>query len=489
MSKEFHKDMDLYFDKGDEEAFERIRMAVKDVAPLATKLKEALVTLNSEGLNVKTSYAKENGVVGSAESIDWVDQSGKTHKVKLDDSLSDHPQSFRMSGLVKDVVKLTGGKSLEGATLVYLDQNMGKSQSRDRGWAEHSSKTINVGGKQGSDLGSTMLHETAHFIEYDVPGAKEASMELIKRRATGPLMALADIDPAYRDEEVFIPDEFVNPYVGKIYPGSNPGTEVLSIGLEHLVTPELTAEFMLRDPEHFNYALSYLVKNIPEIAPEPKKAKAPTFDEYLKSLPKGEQKWLKEYVKRVEDDYWFTADVGSLDAPADLLDKWKAVYAKSAHTLAQTPKVKVISDKNNLKEHQESFELFGHSVVVTLAKPFDWNAFTGRETNEPPEFPKVSVVFVTDGGFNPKIKDRKASMAIASEVKKRLKAAIARMPDGTIMVNEPVGGSLSKRAFIYSMQGWGPCGPDGKQYAVIKGGKAVPLSLRDYEKLQETGEI
>jgi hypothetical protein len=118
-----------------------------------------------------------------------------------------------------------------------------------------------------------------------------------------------------------------------------------------------------------------------------------------------------------------------------------------------------------------------------------FRSFTGRETNEPAEFPKVSVVFVTDGGFNPKIKDPKEAMAIAGEVKKRLNAAMAEMPDGTVMVNEPVGGTLGKRAFIYSMQGWGPCGPDGKQYAVIKGGKAVPLSIRDYEKLQKTGEI
>jgi hypothetical protein len=394
-----------------------------------------------------------------------------------------------MSGLVKDVVKLTGGSSLEGATVVYLDQNRGKSQSRDRGWAEHATKTINVGGKQGKDLGSTMLHETAHFIEFDVPGAKEASMELIKRRATGPIMALADVDPVYRDDELFMPDEFVNPYVGKIYPGSNPGTEVLSIGLQHLVTPELTAEFMLRDPEHFNYALSYLVKKVPEVAPEPVKVKPPTFDEYLKSLPKREQKWLADYVEEIEREYWKTADVGSLEAPKELMDKWRNVYAKSAHTLSQTPKVKVISNKDGLKDHQESFEMFGHNVTMTLAKPFDWNAFTGRETNEPPEFPKVSVVFVTDGGFNPKIKDPKEAMAIASEVKKRLNAAMAEMPDGTVMVNEPVGGTLGKRAFIYSMQGWGPCGPDGKQYAVIKDGKAVPLSIRDYEKLQKTGEI
>jgi hypothetical protein len=227
----------------------------------------------------------------------------------------------------------------------------------------------------------------------------------------------------------------------------------------------------------------------PVVALEPRKVKPPTFEEYTKSLPKGEQKWLKDYVKKVEDDYWLTADVGNFDAPTDLMDKWKAVYAKSAHTLAQTLKVKVISNKDGLKEHQESFEMFGHNVTMTLAKPFDWNAFTGRETNEPAEFPKVSVVFVTDGGFNPKIKDRKEAMAIAGEVKKRLNAAMAEMPDGTVMVNEPVGGTLSKRAFIYSMQGWGPCGPDGKQYAVIKGGKAVPLSLRDYEKLQKTGEI
>lgn len=97
-------------------------------------------------------------------------------------------------------------------------------------------------------------HELAHHIEFNDPQVFEVARAFRDSRGRGPAGRLK----GYRSNEHFLQDEFVNPYVGKVYPQKS--TEVVSMGVEYL-TPnsEVTVErlreraeiFAEKDPEHF----------------------------------------------------------------------------------------------------------------------------------------------------------------------------------------------------------------------------------------------
>lgn len=255
--KSFKTENEWYQTSGDKETLETLKTYIREVAPIAQKVLDKLKAKTPS--NLKTDYASDSRGKSSSDFVRWTNEDGKSVGVELDESLRDHIQAHRMTGLIENAVGVLGGKLLEDAKLVYLDKQLKKTKDRNRGWANADTKTINVGGKTGEALAATMLHEVGHFIEYDREGATQASRELIERRATGPMTYLSEISSNYRDDEVYLPDKFVDPYVGKIYGHHTAGSEVIAMGLQHLVTAERMAQFMLEDPEHFNYALSFIV--------------------------------------------------------------------------------------------------------------------------------------------------------------------------------------------------------------------------------------
>ena len=101
----------------------------------------------------------------------------------------------------------------------------------------------------------TMFHEMGHFIEFEDQRIGLASKEWVQSRATGEPEKLSKITGSslYRDDEVAVPGDFIDPYAGKIY--KNETSEVISIGMEAMTDASAMADFYSRDPEHFFFVL------------------------------------------------------------------------------------------------------------------------------------------------------------------------------------------------------------------------------------------
>lgn len=105
----------------------------------------------------------------------------------------------------------------------------------------------------------TLWHELGHWIEHNNPLARAIVRQFFARRTAGERpVSLASLLPrhGYRRDEIALRDQFINPYMGKIY--SSGSTEILSMGLEYLSSPELAAKLAKEDPD----MLSMLLKII-----------------------------------------------------------------------------------------------------------------------------------------------------------------------------------------------------------------------------------
>ena len=75
---------------------------------------------------------------------------------------------------------------------------------------------------------SVILHELAHQVEYVVPRLSTVTKQFLRRRYNG--REIRHLGGTYRLDEVGVPDEFNDRYVGKWYDGK--ATEVLTMGVE-----------------------------------------------------------------------------------------------------------------------------------------------------------------------------------------------------------------------------------------------------------------
>lgn len=73
--------------------------------------------------------------------------------------------------------------------------------------------------------------------------------------------------------------------------------------------------------------------------------------------------------------------------------------------------------------------------------------------------------------------DRTKRAAALEAARKWKKDILPKIPDGTLISNEPLGGPLGARAKGYSRQGFGSVDNQGVQYAMKIDGKLVPLQL------------
>lgn len=90
-----------------------------------------------------------------------------------------------------------------------------------------------------------LYHEAGHVAESNGPAnLYPAARDFLLLRATGSPRPL----PGYDSNERFYPDDWVHPYVGKDYWSAD--TEVISMGLEHLVHPLLFRQLVTKDPQH-----------------------------------------------------------------------------------------------------------------------------------------------------------------------------------------------------------------------------------------------
>jgi SPP1 gp7 family putative phage head morphogenesis protein len=108
-----------------------------------------------------------------------------------------------------------------------------------------------------TDDTKTLLHETGHIIEFSNSKVKDAANAFLERRTEGETaQKLADITGIgdYNSYEKAKPDNFMSPYIGKIY--ADKSTEVISTGLEYMY--DNPARLADQDPELFDLIVDVL---------------------------------------------------------------------------------------------------------------------------------------------------------------------------------------------------------------------------------------
>lgn len=103
-----------------------------------------------------------------------------------------------------------------------------------------------------------LWHEMAHHLEFADPSIAKVAEDWVKSRATGPQESLRKLtgNNRYDRSEKAYPDDFADPYVGKVY--SDGTTEVLSMGLEAFSSPERMIQLAAKDPDHFALVLGLM---------------------------------------------------------------------------------------------------------------------------------------------------------------------------------------------------------------------------------------
>lgn len=154
---------------------------------------------------------------------------------------------------------------------------------KQRSQAAHWSGVLYVGSNFGK---RTFFHELAHLLEDDPKVLAAAQAFLESRRESSEPVPLRQLIPGsnYGSNEVAYKDSFFDPYVGKHYSNA---TEVLSMGLQMLSSPELLAELQVKDPEHFAFVVGLC-------------ATTPHIDTARTGEKQADLQQKKEKVKKIE---------------------------------------------------------------------------------------------------------------------------------------------------------------------------------------------
>jgi hypothetical protein len=177
-------------------------------------------------------------------------------KIKIEPEVSRIIPESKLRSHAEDFYRLTGGKGSSTLSSFTIE---GARPS-----ASAAKRNVNLGAIPSREM---IFHEMAHHIEYEDKRVGRASVDWVISRAEGKLSKLKDLTgKGYNDTEVAVPDKFITPYVGKLNPVTNAAgkvvakstSEVVSVGLERLTSPEAMAKFYMGDPEHFKFVLGVL---------------------------------------------------------------------------------------------------------------------------------------------------------------------------------------------------------------------------------------
>lgn len=217
---------------------EEIRSEIEDI-PNRNKAKAVMDKLKKQLESVQSvSDQKIN------EAIERLNISAK--------ALEQNPE---IKSQLKEYISLTGFTLDNVKTLDYVT---------DRAYAQKDTGTVNIGkgGKNRIKNKAALFHEISHFYEYQNDSARSAANEWIRDKAkeyTGSSniqpKKLKDItgSPNYQDDELAYEDTFLAPYVGKTYEHKGrDSTEVISMGVEHFISPLKMLELYAQDDSHFH---------------------------------------------------------------------------------------------------------------------------------------------------------------------------------------------------------------------------------------------
>lgn len=140
--------------------------------------------------------------------------------------------------------KLVGTGTVDGKPLNVKDLS-----TNERSFFSDRNTAINLTPQSET---KTVVHELGHWLEHHDPEVKRKANEFLDRRTQGEtpqkLSELTGLH-GYDGTEFAKADQFMNPYMGKLY--SDKSTELISMGLEHMVSDPL--EFARKDPDYFDF--------------------------------------------------------------------------------------------------------------------------------------------------------------------------------------------------------------------------------------------
>jgi len=171
-----------------------------------------------------------------------------------------------------------------------LHLSLRKDQKRAN--ADHTTGVVRL----GSDFNKRVLfHEMAHLLERNAK-AYGMAVDFRESRVKGfEKKKLSKItgNPYYGANEYAFEDSFFDPYVGKVYPHAS--TEVLSMGMQMLSTPESMITLYERDPEMLSLMLGFAASEMTELDKIHR-------DEFAKTIDrtKGHENALADFYKRLE---------------------------------------------------------------------------------------------------------------------------------------------------------------------------------------------
>ena len=125
----------------------------------------------------------------------------------------------------------------------------------------------------------------------------------------------------------------------------------------------------------------------------------------------------------------------------------------------------------------ESFELEGHTVKV-VSGYISAQGLKGLAVH--------TLGFQVDEAYDVSAGiDSRAGRKIAFGIRDRLKLEYAKLEDGTIVNNAPhqEDGKGASRARLYKQFGFGEVDKKGEQWGVMQGGKVLPISRQELNKL------
>ena len=162
-------------------------------------------------------------------------------------------------GLRKEVTEIaTDMHQLIGQDLHAKLIRQGAGFFRGRSFAIPPLGLVQIAGGSESDLRRVLFHELGHFTEdMDLDLFKE-TQDFVNKRAVEPLRPMAQDFPGcgYNPSEMYKPDHFISPYIGKSQQGMF--TEVMSMGIEQFSNPETLRNFAVADREHLDLVLKHI---------------------------------------------------------------------------------------------------------------------------------------------------------------------------------------------------------------------------------------
>ncbi len=218
---------------------EQMTQAEKSYSAISQKIADRA---NEQFLKLRKAIATQTPL-SKKEAADLVE------RISFDSSIP-KGKAARLKKDLADFFYVTGGKGSSSIKRLQF--------SSDRAWASESG-----GINTGSSFSRRVLwHEAGHHQEFESLNLEDAANSWMRSRATSQLpeqlSKLTGISQ-YGDNETALPDNFVDPYVGKVY--SSRATEVISVGIEHFHDHKTMKDLYEKDPEHFAFMVGSLLSS------------------------------------------------------------------------------------------------------------------------------------------------------------------------------------------------------------------------------------